>query len=62
MGKKFKICPKCASINTSIPPRGLDLSLTFSDYCRDCGERGIFPEVDIDDLEYFKKKINNKLK
>jgi hypothetical protein len=60
MEKKIKICPKCASLNTSIPPSGLDLSLTFSDYCRDCGDRGIFPEVDINKLESFKKKILNK--
>ncbi|MBU2590200.1 MAG: hypothetical protein KKA65_00820 [Nanoarchaeota archaeon] len=59
--KKFiKICPKCGSTNITIPPSGLDLKMSQPDYCKDCKNRGIFPEIEEDKVEYFKKVLKNK--
>ncbi len=56
--KKFiKICPKCGSTNITIPPTGRDIIMTITDYCRDCRNMGIFPEVDIAEIKDFKKKL-----
>ena len=57
MDKYIKICPKCGSTNVTIPSAGLDIALTVPDYCRDCGFRGRFPEVEESKTEEFRKKI-----
>jgi len=51
-----KICPKCGSINIGIPKRGMDL-LDMQSLCKDCGNRGVFPEVEVDEVEEFRKAI-----
>ena len=53
----IKICPKCGSTNTKMPPAGMDIKLTKPDYCKDCGNIGIFPEVEEDKVKEFRKKI-----
>jgi len=59
--KKFiKICPKCGSINITIPPAGLGLKISQLDYCKDCKNQDIFPEIEEDKVEYFKKVLKDK--
>lgn len=55
--KYIKICLKCGSTDITIPPAGLDLRMTMPDYCKKCGNRGIFPEIEKDNVEEFRKKI-----
>ena len=55
--KKIKICPKCGSIDITIPPSGMDFRMSMPDYCKKCRNRGIFPEVDIKKIKEFRKNI-----
>jgi len=52
-----KICPQCGSTDTSIPPAGLDIRMTTSDYCRACHNRGIFPEIALSDIKKFQEDL-----
>jgi len=53
----IKICPKCGSTDITVPPAGMDIRMTMPDYCKKCGNRGVFPEVEKDKVEEFRKKI-----
>jgi len=55
--KFIKICPKCGSIDITIPPAGMDFGMAISDYCSDCKNRGIFPEIEISKIKNFKKNL-----
>ena len=58
--KYVKICPKCGSTDITIPPAAMDIRMTFPDYCRNCKNRGIFPEVKEHEIEGFKKNIKKQ--
>jgi len=60
--KFIKICPQCGSINITIPPAGLDIKMIFPDYCRDCNNRGLFPEINIEDIDSFRKALKQRNK
>jgi hypothetical protein len=49
-----KICPQCGSTDITIPKAGMDIRMTIKDMCRDCGNRGNFPEVKVRDVKEFK--------
>jgi len=49
--KYLKICPQCGSTNIKIPPAGMDLKMAKRDYCTDCGNWGMFPEVKESELK-----------
>lgn len=55
-----KICPQCGSTNVKMPPAGMDIRMTFQDYCEDCENRGMFPEVEESKIEGFKKKLSKE--
>jgi ribosomal protein S27AE len=55
-----KICPQCGSTNIKIPPAGMDLKMTKRDYCSECGNFGIFPEILESEKERFSKKIKDE--
>lgn len=58
MEEKFvKICPKCGSVEITIPPAGLDLRMSLPDYCSDCNNIGIFPEIKISEIKSFKDNL-----
>lgn len=60
MSKKFiKICPTCGSTNITIPPAGMDLKMSMPDFCKDCDNLGIFPEIEINKIEEFRTKLQN---
>lgn len=52
-----KICPKCGSTKVKIPPSGSDLLLTIRDYCQNCKNSGLFPEIKEEEVENFRKKL-----
>ena len=56
-GKFIKICPQCGGINITIPPAGMDIRMTIPDYCSDCKNMGIFPEIEISKIKEFKKGL-----
>ena len=58
--KYHKICPQCGSTNVKIPPAGMDIRMTFQDYCEDCGARGMFPEIEESKIEEFRKKLKKE--
>jgi len=53
----IKVCPNCGSTNITIPKAGLDIKMTLKDMCRDCNARGNFPEVELEQLEAFRKRL-----
>lgn len=53
----IKICPNCGSTDVKLPPRGGDMLMTVRDYCERCGNMGLFPEVDEEETEEFRKKL-----
>lgn len=60
----IKICPHCGSTNTTIPPAGMDLRMTMPDYCKECSNRGTFPEIKKSEIKKFianLKKTNRNL-
>ena len=58
MEEKFvKICPNCGSVDITIPPAGLDLRMSLPDYCSDCSNIGIFPEIKISEIKSFKDNL-----
>jgi len=59
--KYIKICLQCGSTNIKIPPAGMDLRMTMSDYCVDCGNKGMFPEVKESEVEKVRKKLKKNV-
>ncbi len=52
-----KICPKCGSTNIKTPPGGLNFYMSQPNYCQDCGNNGIIPEIEISKVKEFKKNL-----
>lgn len=52
-----KICPQCGSTDVKIPKAGLDIRMTIRDMCQTCGNIGNFPEIDIEKISEFRKKL-----
>lgn len=57
--KYLKICPNCGSMNIKMPPAGMDIKMTIKDYCEDCQNMGIFPEIEESGIEEFRKKLKS---
>jgi len=56
--RQAKICPKCGSADVTVPKRGIDL-LNLEMVCNECGFKGVFPHVDIDKVEEFRKRLKD---
>ena len=56
--KRVKICTKCGSVNIGVPKQGIDL-LNLESVCKDCGTKAVFPEIDIDEVEEFRKHLKD---
>jgi len=56
--RRVKICTNCGSADIGIPKRGIDL-LNLESVCKACGKKGVFPEVDIDHVEDFRKQLKD---
>ena len=58
--KYVKICLQCGSTDIKIPPAGMDIRMTKQDYCMDCSNMGVFPEIKESQIEKFRKRLNKK--
>ena len=54
-----KICPKCGSIDLPIRTDFVQILAPTPEKCRKCGYAGLFPEIDINEIEEFRKAIKN---
>lgn len=52
-----KICPKCGDIDLSLKTDFIQILAPLPEKCRKCGYSGLFPEIDIDKIGEFRKKI-----
>lgn len=52
-----KICPKCGSIDLPIITEFIQILAPTPEKCRKCSYTGLFPEIDIDEIESFRKNI-----
>ena len=56
--KQFtKICPKCGSIDLPIRTNFVDMLAPTPEKCSKCSYSGLFPEIEINEIEEFRKEI-----
>ena len=55
-----KICPKCGSIDLPIRTSFVEMLAPNPEKCSKCGYAGLFPEIDINEIENFKNQIKRK--
>ena len=54
----IKICPKCGSIDLPVRSNFIDMLMPSPEKCGKCGYSGLFPEININEIEDFRKNIN----
>lgn len=52
-----KICPKCGSIDLPIRTDFVEILAPTPEKCMKCGYSGLFPEIDINEIESFRENI-----
>lgn len=52
-----KICPKCGSIDLPIKMGFVEILAPTREQCKKCGYSGLFPEIEINEIEEFRKSI-----
>ncbi len=52
-----KICPKCGSIDLPIRISFVEILAPTPEKCKKCGYTGLFPEIEISEIEKFRKKL-----
>ena len=52
-----KICPKCGSIDFPIVTQFVQILAPTPEKCKKCRYSGLFPEIDINKIESFRKEI-----
>ena len=61
MKKQYtKICPKCGNIDLPIRTEFIVILAPTPERCRKCGYAGLFPEIEINEIEKFRKKMMKK--
>ncbi len=55
-----KLCSQCGSADIKMPPAGMDLEMMKKDYCVNCGNWGVFPEIEEKKIGEFRKRLKNK--
>ena len=59
INKQFtKICPKCGSIDLPIITDFVGMLMPTPEKCRKCEYSGLFPEIEINEIEQFRDDIN----
>ena len=53
----IKICPKCGSIDLPIRTDFVHILAPTPEKCRRCGYAGLFPEIEFNEIEEFRKTI-----
>lgn len=58
MKKQYtRICPKCGNIDLPIRTDFVQILAPTPEKCKKCGYTGLFPEIDINEIEEFRKNI-----
>ena len=52
-----KICPKCGSIDLPIRTDFVQMLAPTPEKCRKCSYTGLFPEIEINEIEEFRKEL-----
>ena len=52
-----KICPKCGSIDLPLRTNFVEMLAPTPEKCSKCGYGGLFPEIEINEIEDFRKEI-----
>ncbi|MDP3765074.1 MAG: hypothetical protein Q8R04_01030 [Nanoarchaeota archaeon] len=52
-----KICPKCGSIDLPVRTSFVEMLAPTPEKCRKCSYTGLFPEIEINEIEEFRKEI-----
>jgi len=52
-----KICPKCGSIDLPIRTDFVGILAPTPEKCKKCGYTGLFPEIDINEIENFRSEL-----
>ena len=52
-----KICPKCGSIDLPIKTDFFQMLMPTPEKCRKCSYSGLFPEIEINEIETFRKNL-----
>jgi len=55
--KYIKICPKCGSIDLPIKTNFFEMLMPTPEKCKKCGYAGLFPEIDVNEIENFREKL-----
>ena len=59
--KQFtKICPKCGSIDIPIRTNFAEMLMPTPEKCKKCNYSGLFPEIEINEIESFRKSLKKK--
>ena len=58
--KFIKICPKCGSIEMPVMEGFAQMLAPTPQMCSKCGYTGLFPEIDINEIEKFQNKLKIK--
>ena len=55
-----KICPKCGNIDLPIRVNFAEMLAPTSEKCNKCNYTGLFPEIEINEIEGFRKGLKEK--
>ena len=59
--KFIKICPKCGSIDMPVKTNFTEMLMPTPEKCSKCSYAGLFPEIDINEIESFRKELKKKI-
>lgn len=54
-----KICPKCGSIDLPVRTDFVEMLAPTPEKCKKCGYTGLFPEIEINEIEKFRRKLQS---
>ena len=54
----IKVCPKCGSIDLPLRTGFIEMLAPTSEECGKCDYKGLFPEIEINEIENFRKELN----
>lgn len=57
-----KICPKCGGIDLPIRTDFVQILAPTPEKCNKCSYTGLFPEINVDEIENFRKTITKRSK
>ena len=52
-----KICPKCGSLDLPIRTNFVEMLMPSPEKCKKCSYTGLFPEIEINEIEEFRKEL-----